>query len=311
MQKRKDIYDMIIVGGGPAGFTAALYGARANYSVLVIEKMISGGQIASTEQVDNYPGFPSGINGMELGERLEEHARRFGAEMLLATVEEIAVGDEDKIVKTKEGEYRGRTLIIATGTDPRLLGIPGEEDFKGAGVSYCATCDGPFFEDKEIAVIGGGDAAVEEALFLTRFASKVYIAHRRDRLRAVETLADRAISSPKIELLWDTLPVEIKGNGGMLSALLTKNVKTEEQKELAVSGVFIYIGRIPNTDFLEGILDLDEKGFVVAGEDTLTSVPGIFAAGDLRRKELRQVVTAAADGAIAATAAARYLEEGL
>ncbi|MGI6097962.1 MAG: thioredoxin-disulfide reductase [Dethiobacteria bacterium] len=300
---------MIVIGGGPAGFTAALYGGRADFSVLLIEEMVSGGQIASTAQVDNYPGFPDGIGGIELGQLLEKQARRFGAEVALTKAEEVKVSGNEKIVRTKDATYRGRSLVIASGTHPRLLKIPGEEDFKGRGVSYCATCDGPFFRNKEVAVIGGGDAAVEEALFLTRFAQKVYIVHRRDQLRAVRTLAKRAIESPKIEMLWDTIPREIKGSN-IVEELVVENIKTGAVKEIPVSGVFIYVGRIPNTSFLgKDLLELDEHGFILAGEDTMTSVPGIFAAGDVRTKKLRQIVTAAADGAVAATAAGRYLAD--
>lgn len=303
------MYDIIIIGGGPAGLTAAIYGGRANFSVLVIEMDILGGQITSTAQIDNYSGFSEGIGGMEMGEQLEKQARRFGAEVIFDTVEEVIFEGIEKVVRTVNATFRGRTLIIASGTKSRSLNIPGEEAFKGRGVSYCAICDGPVFKNKDIAVIGGGDAAVEEALFLTRFAKKVYIIHRRDQLRAVTTIAKRAMESPNIEILWNTIPLEIKGTN-VLERLVVKNIETDKQKELAVSGVFIYVGRIPNSYFGgEKVIKLDKFGFIVAAEDTLTSVPGVFAAGDVRTKGLRQVITAAADGAIAATAAGCYLEE--
>lgn len=300
-------FDILILGGGPAGLAAAIYGGRAAVKVAVLEKMLAGGEIASTDKLENYPGFPEGISGLEFGQLLERHVLRFGAKILSASVEGVELEGELKRVTTGEGDYYGRTLIIATGTSPRLLGVPGEEKLSGKGISFCATCDGPFFRQKKIAVIGGGDAAVEEALYLTRFAEKIFLIHRRDKLRAVPALQEKIFNHPQVEILWDSIVEEFVGEE-KLEKIIVKNVKDSSAKELSVEGAFLYVGRIPNTGFIKG-LEKDPQGYIITNEEMETSVPGVFAAGDVRRKFLRQVVTAAADGAIAATMAIRYLGE--
>lgn len=306
MTRQEIIYDMLIVGGGPAGLSAAIYASRARMSVLVIEAMLSGGQIATTERLENYPGFPEGIGGAEFGQLLEAQARRFGTEMVLATVTGVSSEGEIKTVQTSNGTYRGRTLLIASGTRPRALGVPGEEEFKGRGVSYCATCDGFFYQDQEVAVVGGGDSALQEAMFLTKFASKVYIIHRRDQLRAINILRERAKANPKIEFLLDSQVRTINGTDSVESVTVY-NKKLDKTREVKVSGIFLYVGLIPNTDFLDSSIKVDEYGYIITNEAMETSVAGVYAAGDIRQKSLRQVVTAVADGAIAAVSANNYL----
>ncbi|MDI9463450.1 MAG: thioredoxin-disulfide reductase [Bacillota bacterium] len=306
MTRQEIIYDMLIVGGGPAGLSAAIYASRARMSVLVIEAMLSGGQIATTERLENYPGFPEGIGGAEFGQLLEAQARRFGTEMVLATVTGVSSEGEIKTVQTSNGTYRGRTLLIASGTRPRALGVPGEEEFKGRGVSYCATCDGFFYQDQEVAVVGGGDSALQEAMFLTKIASKVYIIHRRDQLRAINILRERAKANPKIEFLLDSQVRTINGTDSVESVTVY-NKKLDKTREVKVSGIFLYVGLIPNTDFLDGSIKVDEYGYIITNEAMETSVAGVYAAGDIRQKSLRQVVTAVADGAIAAVSANNYL----
>ncbi len=303
--KQEYSYDMLVLGAGPAGLTAAIYGSRANLSVLVCEEKLSGGEIAATEQLDNYPGFPEGINGMEFGQRLEQQALRFGAKILSASIESVDLDGEWKKVVTTAGEYFGRTVVVATGTQPRNLGVPGEEKLRGRGISFCATCDGPFFKGKKVAVIGGGDAAVEEALYLTRFAGEVLLVHRRDMLRAVPYLQEKLLSHPNVEVLWDTV---VKGFAGeqKLEQITMQNVRDESTREVSVDGAFLYVGRIPNSSFLGGV-EKDANGYIITNAEMETSIPGVYAAGDIRRKFLRQVVTAAADGAIAAMVAIRYL----
>lgn len=308
MSRQEQIYDLLVLGAGPSGLTAAIYAARSRLSVLVIEQMLSGGQIATTEKVENYPGFPEGIDGLELGQRLEEQARNFGAEMVLATVEKVNLTGALKEVKTTEGSFRGRTLLIATGTRARALGVPGEEELKGRGVSYCVTCDGSFFRDKSVMVVGGGDSALEEALVLTKFATKIYIVHRRNELRAVRILQERIQNNPKIEVIYNTVVQKINGRERVQSVTL-HDVDSDRTWDVAVDGVFLYVGLIPNTDFLNGNLARNEQGYLITGEAMETSIAGVFAAGDIREKGLRQVVTAVADGAIAAISAAKYVDE--
>ena len=303
---QEKVYDMIILGGGPAGLTAAIYGGRANLDILVVEHMMSGGEIASTDKLDNYPGFPEGITGSEFGQLLEQHALRFGAVMVSASIDVMDTGGEIKKVSTSKGDYYGRTIIVATGTAPGLLGVPGEDTLRGKGISFCATCDGFFFRDKKVAVIGGGDSAVKEAIYLTRFASEIVLIHRRNKLRAVPALQNQIFQNPKVSFLWDTVVTEFKGDQA-LTTLATKNLKDSTVGELDVDGVFLYVGRIPNTGFLKG-LEVDGQGYIITSEEMETSIPGVFAAGDVRRKYLRQVITAASDGAIAAMMAVRYLE---
>ncbi len=302
----KKVYDLVILGAGPAGLTAAIYGGRANMDILVLEHMMSGGEITSSERLDNYPGFPEGISGIEFGQFLEKQATRFGAEIISATIEEADVLGDIKKVSTSKGDFYGRTMVVATGTAPRVLGVPGEEMLRGRGISFCATCDGPFFRNAKVAVIGGGDSAVKEALYLTRFANEVFLIHRRDKLRAVPFLQEQILNHPRVQILWDTVVKSFYGEQ-KLEKIIIQHLKDSTIAELPVDGAFLYVGRIPNTGFLKGV-EMDGKGYIITSEEMETSVPGIFAAGDVRRKFLRQVVTAASDGAIAAMMAVRFLE---
>lgn len=300
------IYDVIIVGSGPAGLAAAVYGQRAGLSMLVLEEAyVSGGQVLNTYDVDNYPGMP-GVSGMELAEKFYEHARSMGASFMTASVRGIHEEDGLKVVETAKEKLLTRTVILATGARHRLLGVPGEEALTGMGVSYCATCDGAFFRDKTVAVVGGGDVAVEDAIFLARGCKKVYVIHRRDQLRAAKILQEKLLSLDNVEMKWNCVAEEIQGDG-QVSGIKVRNVKSGQSSELAVDGVFIAVGILPNTGFLGDFLQLDEGGYIVAGEDMKTSVPGVFAAGDVRTKALRQIITAAADGANAITSVEAYL----
>ncbi|QGP91801.1 Thioredoxin reductase [Neomoorella glycerini] len=299
-------HDLLIIGGGPAGLTAALYGARGGLDTVVLEMGAPGGQAGQTDRIENYPGFPEGINGMELAMKFAEQAQRFGARIEMTTVQRVELNGEIKKVFTGSGEFTARAVIIASGAHPRPLGVPGEEEFRGRGVSYCATCDGAFFRDKKVAVVGGGDSAVEEALFLTRFASQVTIIHRRDALRATKVLQERARDNPKISFHWNTVVTGIMGRE-KISSLELKDVKSGVTREEAFDGVFIFIGLEPNTGFLKGALTLDSQGYIITRENLATSIPGVFAAGDVRAKDFRQVSTAVGDGAVAAMAAERYL----
>ncbi len=301
-------YDVIIIGGGPAGLSAGLYAARARLSTLLIEKGIFGGQIANAELVENYPGFPEGSSGFELCQLMHQQATKYGLETVAAEVTAIELVDKGKVVKTTEGEYRAKAVIVATGAEPNRLGVPGEERLLGKGVSYCATCDGPLFRDQVVAVIGGGDSAVEEGLLLTRFASRVILIHRRDQLRASKLLQQKALANQKMEFLWDTVAEEILGDD-KVEGLSLRNVKTGERSTIEVSGVFIYVGLHPNTEFLRGLLSLDAQGHIVTDEEMKTEIAGIFAAGDIRQNSPRQVITAAGDGATAALSAERFLSE--
>ena len=302
-------YDILIIGAGPAGLTAGLYASRGGMKTLLCEKMAPGGQAATTDVIENYPGYPEGISGPTLMESMENQARRFGAEIVTITeVTRIVPEESHFIVETSGDAYSAKSVIIASGAEPKRLGIPGEGKLTGRGVSYCAVCDGAFFRDADIAVVGGGNAAVEEALYLTRYGKKVYLIHRRDRLRADQVLAERALRDKKIEVVWDTVVDEIKGEGGV-SELAIRNVKTDAMSALEVEGVFIYVGFQPNTSYLDGLVDLDDNGFVLTTQDMATSKPGIFACGDVRSKNLRQVVTAAGDGSIAAFSAEKHIEK--
>ena len=299
--------DLIIIGAAPAGLTAGLYAARARLKTVLLERLSPGGQIITTDMVENYPGFPDGISGFELVDRMRRQAERFGLEILIQDVRQLILSREKKVVITDSSQYEAKAVILACGATPRKIGIEGEESLTGKGVSYCATCDGPFFRDQEVAVIGGGDTAVEEALFLTKFVSKVHLIHRRDELRATKLLRERAITSEKINLIWDTIPTRIKGNT-VVEGIDLKNVKTGGESHLPVEGVFVFIGYSPNNELFNGQLELDEQGFVLTNDDMETSIPGVFAAGDIRSKLLRQVVTAVGEGATAAFAAERYIE---
>lgn len=308
MTRQEKIYDMLILGGGPAGFTAAIYASRSRLSVLVIEQMLSGGQIATTEKVENYPGFPEGIGGLEFGQLLEEQARNFGTEMALATVEGVSLQGEIKEVHTTEGTFRGRTLLLATGTRSRPLNVPGEEELRGKGVSYCVTCDGAFFQDRDVMIVGGGDSALEEAMVMTKFASKAYLVHRRDEFRAIGILQDRVRANEKIEIVLNAVIKSINGKERVESVTLYDKAQNKTW-DVRVEGIFLYVGLIPNTEFLQGEVAQNDYGYILTNDAMETSVPGVFAAGDLREKMLRQVVTAVSDGAIAAFSAARYLDE--
>ncbi len=300
--------DIVIIGAGPAGLSAGIYGKRAGLDTLIIEESgIGGGQVLTTYDVDNYPGMP-GISGMELGTKMHEHAISAGVEFMEATVTGIEDGGSIKRVITSAETIETKTVIIATGAVHNHLGIPGEEELAGMGVSYCATCDGAFFRKRVTAVIGGGDVALEDAIFLARGCSKVYLIHRRDEFRGAKKLADIVKATDNIEILYDTVPDSITGSDAV-EGLNVHNVKTNETKTLTLDGVFIAVGTHPVTEYLKGILDMDEKGYIKADESCATSVPGIFAAGDVRTKALRQIVTAASDGANAVTSAQEYLNE--
>ncbi len=302
------VYDLIIVGGGPAGLSAAIYASRAKLDTLVLEKNFVGGQMANTDIIENYPGFPDGVSGSDLVSRMEEQAEKFGAEIDFADIEGLEVDGGVKRLKTSEGDYLSRALIIATGTEQRKLGVKGEAEFTGRGVSYCAVCDGAFYTGKIIAVVGGGNSAVEEAVYLTNFASKVYLIHRRDSLRAERLLQERLFANEKIEVIWNSIVTEIKGDK-FVEAVSIKNLLTGEVKDVAVSGVFVYVGVVPNSQVFKGVLELDEWGYIKTNEEMETSIDGIFAAGDVRASVLKQVITAAAEGAIAATFAEKYVRE--
>lgn len=302
-------YDIAIVGGGPGGYTAALYCARAGLSVLVLERLAPGGQMAATGQVDNYPGFPQGVDGFELGQRMQEGAHRFGAETVMAQVTALELAACPKRIETAAGSYTAQCVILATGAYPRELGLPEERALRGRGVSYCATCDGMFYRGKTVAVVGGGNTAVGEALHLSRLCEKVYLIHRRDALAASPLYLPR-LEEAGVELLWNSRVVGLRQENQVLSGLELEDVISGQHRELPCQGLFVAIGRIPDTQLFQGQLDLDERGYVLAGEDTRTSLPGVFAVGDLRQKPLRQIVTATADGAVAAWAAEEYLAHG-
>lgn len=306
--KMSENYDLIILGSGPAGITAGIYAMRAYLNTLLLEKnYVTGGQVVNTYEVDNYPGFPK-ITGMELGEAFENHARDLGLEIRQEEVTGIARDGQGFRIETEQGAYGADAVIIATGTRCRTLGVPGEQNLAGMGVSYCATCDGAFFKDKTVIVAGGGDTAVEDAIFLSRICRKVYLAHRRDRLRAAKILQDRLMQLDNVEILWNCEINEIVGEQQVTGVEIFHN-KEDRYTGLDVDGVFVAVGSLPNAQGLSHIADADQNGYIIAGEDCQTSTPGIFAAGDIRTKSLRQIVTAAADGANAAAAAVRYLED--
>lgn len=296
------MYDLIIIGSGPAGLGAAVYGKRAGLNLLVIEKNpMSGGQVLNTYEVDNYLGLP-GMNGFDMGVRFREHAEKMGAEFKETEVTGIEDKESFKLVHTLDGDFEAKTLILAMGARHAHLNVPGEEELTGMGVSYCATCDGAFFRNKTVAVVGGGDVAVEDAIFLSRICEKVYLIHRRDSLRAAKVLQDSLLEQPNVEILWDSAVTAINGED-MVTGLTVKQVKTGEEKELPVNGIFIAVGIHPDTEICRDLVACEESGYILAGEDTHTDIPGIFAAGDIRKKPLRQIITAVADGANAASAA--------
>jgi thioredoxin reductase (NADPH) len=300
-------YDVIIIGGGPAGLTAGLYAARAGLKSLLLERGNFGGQIVNARLVENYPGFPEGISGMELGEFMQRQATKYGLETTITEVSEIRKGSTYE-VSTSEGDIQAKAIIIAAGSEYRKLDVPGEERLSGRGVSYCATCDGFFFRDREVAVVGGGDTAITDALELAQHCRKVYIIHRRDQLRATKALQEKAFSQPKIEMVWNSVVDEIVGDK-MLKSLRLRNVKTGQSSDLEVDGIFIAVGLKPNSKAFSQLVTLDEAGFIVTDEMMRTSALGIFAAGDIRHDSFRQVITAAGDGAAAAMSAFKYVKE--
>ena len=303
----KRIYDMVILGGGPGGYTAALYAARSGLDVLVLEKLSAGGQMALTSQIDNYPGFPEGVDGFELGMKFQEQAERFGAKTEYAEVRSLNLRVVPRVISTSEGDYFARTVVIATGAGARKLGLPDEERLTGRGVGYCAHCDGMFYRGKTVAVVGGGNSAAAEALYLSRIAKKVILIHRRDSLRATKVYHEPLKKLGNLEFRWNSGITELLG-GERLSGVRVKNYLTDEEEELQVDGVFVSIGRKPATELLEGQLKL-EGGYIVADESTQTSIPGVYAVGDVRTKALRQIITAASDGANAAHHAEEWLSE--
>jgi len=304
-----DILDVVIVGAGPAGLTAGIYCSRGRLSTVILERNMAGGQIALTELVENYPGFPEGISGFDLSEKMKSQAVQFGAELreIQAVTSLKREPDGCYSVVTDQGMLRARSVILAPGVEGRRSGIPGEAEFIGRGVSWCATCDGPLYRGRTVAVVGGGDSAVEEGLFLTKFADKVYLVHRRNELRAAPIAQERAFANPRFELVWDSVPRRIEGDQAV-EALEIENVKTHETRRLPVSGVFMYIGQLPNTTWLKGIVDLDDQNYIVTDALLQTSLPGVFACGDAHANPLKQIAMAVGEGALAAVQAGHYLD---
>ncbi len=302
-------HDLVIIGGGPAGLTAGLYAARARMDVLLIEKVVPGGQVLITDWVENYPGFPEGISGPELSMKLKQQAERFDLTILNDDVTALDVSGPVKRLQLADASLSAHAVIIATGASPKRTGIPGEDRFYGKGVSFCGTCDGPFFKDKVVAAVGGGDTAVQESLFLTKFVKKVYLIHRRDQLRAAKILQERALANEKIEIVWDHIPISIDGGVNRVEGITIENVKTGNRRNVPVDGCFIWIGIQPNSDFTDDAIKKDAYGFILADAHMQTSVPGVFVAGDGRSTPLRQIVTATGDAAIAAHAAEHYIEQ--
>lgn len=307
-------YDLVIIGAGPAGLAAGLYAGRARLNTLIIEKQKNGGQIVITSEIENYPGCLDEETGPSLIDRMVKQTEKFGVDHVFDTVTDVELEGDEKVIKCLNGEYSAKDVIIAAGAHPVPIGCPGERELSGKGVSYCATCDAAFFEDFEVYVVGGGDSAVEEAMYLTKFARKVTIIHRRDELRAAKSIQEKAFANPKMDFMWDSVVEEIKGDG-LVESMVVKNVKTGELTEITADeedgtfGIFVFIGFKPNSDLFEGKVQMDERKYILTDDDMKTDIPGVFAAGDIRKKSLRQVVTAAADGAIAAVQAGKYIEE--
>jgi len=307
------VYDLIILGAGPAGLSAGLYGGRARLDTLVIEKSKDGGQIATTDDIENYPGIVHGESGPSLIAKMTEQVKQFGAERVSDNITKVELKGDVKKLYGDKGEYQGKTVILATGAVPRLLGVPGEKEYTGKGVSYCATCDAAFFEDFEVYVVGAGDSAVEEAMFITRFARKVTLLVRGSELTAAKSIQQKAFKNEKLDFIWNTAVTEIKGEDGIMSSIVIENLETKEKKEIfadeedGVFGLFVFIGFIPSTELFDGQIEMD-RGYIIGDEDMKTNIDGVYVAGDCRVKKLRQVVTACADGAIAATSVEKYLE---
>lgn len=302
------MFDVIVIGGGPGGYAAALYTARANLSTLVIEKMAPGGQMSTTDIVENYPGFAEGINGFELGMQMQQGAERFGVQTLYGEVTKVELDANPKLVHTTKETYEAKTVILALGAFPRELGISNERTLRGRGVSYCATCDGMFYKDKTVIIVGGGNTAVGDALFLNKICKKVYLVHRRDELRASKTYMEQLHKAENLEIIWNSEVKEILADQTVSGAVICNKVDGTE-KEVACDGIFVAVGNVPNTDLIKGQVDLDEAGYALADETTKTNVPGVFAVGDMRQKPLRQIVTAVADGAVASKYAEEYILE--
>jgi thioredoxin reductase (NADPH) len=307
-QEEDKVYDLIIIGGGPAGLTAAVYAGRAALKALLLGGVTPGGQIANTDRVENYPGFPEGISGADLAMRFQSQAEHFVTKLANDFVTEVDFSASPFTVKTHSETYRGRSVIVATGAYPRRLGVPGEKEYFGRGVSTCATCDGFFYKNRRVVVVGGGDSAIDEGLFLTKFANEVIVIHRRDELRATKSLQERAFANPKMRFVWDSVVEEILGQD-TVTGVRVRNVKTDETSTIEANGVFVYVGLIPGTKLFEGQLELTEQGYIVADTHQRTSVPGVFAAGDVQSPDFRQVVIAAGAGAKAVIEADRYLGE--
>ena len=308
LAREADVADLAVIGAGPAGMTAALYGARSGLSTVMFERLSPGGQVATTEHLENYPGYADSTSGFDLALKMHEQATAFGARTVTEEVTGVDFSVEPNLITTPFASYRARTVIVATGAAPAQLGLAGEDELRGRGVSYCATCDGNFFRGRDVAVIGGGDTAVADVIYLARICRKVYLVHRRDKLRATAIYHERLRELDNVEMCWDSVVEELLTEEGSLSGLRLRNVKTDEPRVLDVAGAFVAVGMRPNTGFLGGDLELDQSGYVIADEMGRTAMPNVFAAGDVRVKELRQVVTAVADGANAATAAADYLD---
>ena len=302
------LYDVIVIGGGPGGYTAALYAARANLSVAILEKLSPGGQMGTTDVIDNYPVFPQGVNGFELAMQMKEGAERFGAQTQLAEVTQVELAGQVKTIHTSGGDYQARTVVLATGAHPRELGLPGERELRGRGVSYCATCDGMFYRGKTVVVVGGGNTAVSDVLYLSRLCEKVYLVHRRDTLRASKVYLDPLQKAENVEFVWDSEVKQLLRDQAV-TGVRVRNKKTGEERDIPCGGVFVAVGYLPNTQLYRGQVELDEAGYVLADETTQTNLPGVFAVGDLRKKPLRQVVTAASDGAVAAHFIEEYLNQ--
>lgn len=300
--------EVVIIGSGPAGLSAAIYAGRSQLAPLVITGSALGGQAASTSEIENYPGFPNGSSGAELTELMQQQAEHFGARFQMDEVTEVSLREHPFVVKTYGATYQAKALIVATGVSPRLLGVPGEAELKGRGVSYCAVCDGFFYKDRTVVVVGGSDAAVEEAMFLTRFASKVYVVHRRNRLRAQKVLQERAFANDKLEFVWDSVITQVVGTDSV-AGVRVRNVNTGEKAVLKVDGMFTYIGNVPNTKLFDGKLELDKQGYIVTDRSMHTSVAGVLAAGDVQEHVLKQVATAVGTGAIAAMEADKFISE--
>ena len=304
----RPVYDMAIIGGGPGGYTAALYAARAGMSVVVLEKLSAGGQMAQTQQIDNYPGFPDGVDGFELAELMQNQAHRFGAETEYAEVYSVELQAQPRVFETSEGQFHARTVVIATGAGPRELGLPKEKALVGRGVAYCAACDGMFYRNKTVVVVGGGNSAAADALLLSRIAKKVILVHRRDTLRATKVYHAPLMNAENVEFLWNSAVTELEADG-RLQAVVVKNLESGAESRVECDGIFISVGRNPASGLVKDQLELDAAGYILAGESTETSIPGVYAVGDVRTKQLRQIVTAVSDGAMAATMAEEYLAQ--